>query len=246
MSTVTTDSKTLVMGMLASDAFTMVNKRLLRAFGGDGTLAIVLCELLGVYKYMMANHQVDPLGAFPLPVHFLEKTMGLSSSRQNRALQTLSGGGLLILSKMGMPATRHVALNFDNIAQLLLEEANTSGAQKSSAEFYKTLSAATVDDMLFEEALDNIKDPLRGAMVLLTRSLRGEGCKSIQWSPQNVGQLKIVTAYYSKRGDRFDYQMMIDLLNITKGATVSARIASMLKYYKQIIQRAPEERKYVY
>lgn len=246
MSNLSTDSKTLVLGVLASDAFTMVNKRILRAFDGDGTLAIVLCELIGIYKYMVINHQVDPLGAFPLPAQFLQKTMNLSSFKQQRALSMLAGGNLLVVTKLGMPATRHVALNFDAIAKLILEEDPLSKAQASSTEFYERLSSMYADDDGFQEALDNIKDPLRGVMILLVRKLREEGVVAVTWKAQHIGQLKVIAAYYGKKNERFDYRMIEDLLTMTRGESLSGRIASMLKNYKQVIQRAPEERKYVY
>lgn len=231
------DSKTLVMGILSSDAFTMVNKKILRSFDGDGTLAIVLCELVNIYKYSVANNQIDALGNFPLPISFLQRTMNLSSYKQQRALSTLEGGGLIIVSKIGMPSTRHVSLDFDAIAKLLLQEEKTS-----HTDYYKNLSKAeTLHE--FIKALDKTKDPLRNVMIQVYLKLKDEG--GVQdWNPRSVGQLKYIIKYYSRKDVAFDYAYIIDLLLSTEGNSVSSRTLAMMKQYKRILQRDPKDRVY--
>lgn len=238
------DNKALVMGTLSTDAFTVVNKKILKAFDGDGTLAIVLCELISIYKYMLTNHQVDPLDAFPLPSVFLKRTMNLSDYKQQRTLATLQGGNLIVVTRVGMPAIRKVALNFDAIAKLLLMEDSVTAVSKT---FYENLStAAAISDEAFYHAMDNVKEPLRGTMLLLSRKLRQEGTTLFEWKAQHIGQLKHVIRYFSREHERFDYQRMIDLIAMTGGSTVAERIYDMTRQYKRVLQRAPEERKYSY
>lgn len=243
-----TDNRSLVMGTLATDAFTVVNKRMLRYFEGDGTLAILACELISIYKYMLARNSVDELDSFPLPITFLQKTMNLSEFKQKRVLNDLQAKGIVTVTRVGMPASRRVALNFDAIARILDEEVEKENKQKEkSNKFYEELNAVSNKDNLippeFFKKLNNIRDPLATSMCMITWYVHSLHGKSIEWTPNTLGTVKTIVKYYSKN-EAFDFGRIKDLLNNRPVNDFSSFISDIFKDYKSIAERTPSEREY--
>lgn len=246
------DAKTIVIGTLATDAFIVVNKKVLRFLEGDGTLAIVLCELISIYKYMLQRSSVDELDSFPLPIEFLKKNLGLSSYKQKRALDKLQALGFLITAREGMPARRKVALNFDSIALLLDEESARERKERNkSSAFYNEINSVCNEDELdsefFHEALDNIQEPLAGCMFLTTRKIRKESKLKIEWTPAAIGTLKAAVNYYNTK-DSFDYGRFQDLLQAVQvdGLDFQGIISGIFNARKRIAERSPLRREYSY
>ena len=245
------DNKSLVIGTLAADAFTIVNKRVLRHFNGDGTLAILTCELISIYKYMIAHNKVDELDSFPLPVAFLKRTMNLSEFKQKRGLNELQDRGVVVVTRVGMPASRRVALNFDAIARILNEEVGKEDKQREkSKKFYDNINAVCNAKELsakdFHDNLGNIKEPLAGCMFLVTKVIReSDPLKVIEWNPSTIGAVKSIMSHYHKY-ESFDYGRFNDLLNTTPLQDFSYFVADLFNRHKTIVERSPELREYKY
>lgn len=244
------DAKSLVMGTLATDAFTVVNKKVLKHMQGDGTLAIMLCELISIYKYMVAHNSIDELGSFPLPIVFLKRTLCLSEYKQKRALDNLQARGLVVVTRVGMPAGRRVALNFEMIAGILDEEASKEKEIKDKArEFYTNINEVSNDKdfnaAYFHEALDNIREPLAGCMYLLTKRVRNKTKLKVEWTSSAVGAIKSIVNHYNKH-DTFDYGRFKDLLEAEEIKDFQDYIVNLFNRHKRIIERSPENREYIY
>lgn len=244
------DNRSLVIGVLATDAFTVVNKRVLRYFAGDGTLAIILCELISIYKYMISHHSVDELDSFPLPVAFLYKTMNLSEFKQKRVLRELQAKGLVTVTKVGMPASRRVALNFDAIARILDEEAEKEYRQKEKSKaFYNELNATCNTQNFsrknFHAKLDNIKEPLAGCMFLAVQHFREKTKSIVAWSPSTLGAIKSIAMYYNKE-EAFDYGRFVDLLKAVPVQDFHIYVSELFNAHKSIPERSPDTREYRY
>lgn len=245
------DDKSLVMGTLATDAFTVVNKRVLRHFNGDGTLAILVCELISIYKYMTSHGKVDELDSFPLPIAFLKKTMNLSEYKQKRVLTELQAKGLVVVTRVGMPASRRVALNFSAIASILDEETEKEDKQKEkSKKFYDNLNRACNAKELsskdFHDNLGNIREPLAGCMFLITKVIKDHSSLGfVEWTPNSVGTVKSIVSYYHKDGS-FDYGRFKDLLKITPLQGFPNFVTDLFYRYKMVEERSPETREYTY
>lgn len=251
------DPRTLVIDNLATDAFISVNKKILRSFGGDGTLAIVLCEIISLYRYQKIAGRVDCLDAFPLPGVMLEKNLGLTSYKQQHAIERLQAAGLLISVIMGMPGCRWVTINFDAIAKLLAEEEQyQQRIAKTSEEFYEGLSVASreMDPVVrwseLTKAADNIQEPLLGAIKMASDHLHLTS-SYITWTPEAIGGLKTVISYLRKERDRFDFSRLASVFfncdsNPLHPWTATSLVKEMLKVWKQTPETTPTERYYTY
>lgn len=241
--------KTYVVGSLATDSFVAVNKKVLRHFKGDATLAIVLCELVSIYKYQLSNHKVDELDSFPLPIVFLEKTLALSAYKQQHALERLQADNLLVTVVLGKPASRWVTLNFEAIAKLLDDvERATVSEQKAKDDFYEGITAAANSgSAIADEVLGNIKEPLKGCIHIASSYARKTGY-SIEWSGEAIGILKISVRGLAKGQELFDYRRFYDLLSMCspEEKTLLALIKDASKRWKQIGESAPMMREYNY
>ncbi len=240
--------KAYVVGSLATDSFVAVNKKVIRYFKGDATLAIILCELISIYKYQVANHRVDALDAFPLPIVFLERTLSLSAYKQQHALDRLQADNLLTTVVLGKPASRWVTLNFDAIAKLLdeVEQADTASAQEKDA-FYKGIDEAVMTGEGIDDALDNMKEPLRGCVQIASSYSKLRGI-SVAWSGEAIGVLKLSVRGLAKNSELFDYGRFLDLLQqcSSSNTTLLDLLKEAAQKWKRIPERAPLNRLYDY
>jgi hypothetical protein len=240
-------AKELVIGTLHTDAFTMVNKKVLRYLKGDGTLAIVICELVGLYTYMLQSGAVDDLESFALPIQFLDRSMNLSTYKQQHALDRLQAAGLVHVSRVGMPASRRVALNFDSIASILQNDQLSSKAEESAV-FYKAMTATAnstpFDALAFAATLDRIKNPLRDCMILLTKKARDSGVP-VEWTGGRVFQLRGIVSHYTKQANNFDFVRFSNLVDAALGQSgVNDLFTTMNGIYKAVAEVALNDRKY--
>jgi len=242
---------------LSSDGFVAVNKRVLRAFDGDGTLAIVLCELISIYNYQREGGRLDALDAFPLPIVMMEKNLAMSSYKQQRALAELSAAGLCTTMIIGMPGRRWVTLNFDAIASFLqLEKEKEVVKEESSELFYSTLSlaASCVGEKARRTAIrlasGNMQETLWHC-IQLTADLYAvtTNHRPQEWTPRCIGTLKNIISDLRKERDRFDYGRFQDVLSwiaMEQGifGSVENILISAQKICKTVPERSPHKRIY--
>jgi hypothetical protein len=239
------DNRALVKGTLSADAFTMVNKKILKVLGGDGTTAIVLCELLNMYDYMKVRSQVDILDSFPVSISYLKRVMNLSEYKQQRALGKLQAMGLATVTRVGMPASRRVSLNYDRIAGILQE----NDIDHASERFYNGLNEAfnkvpyKADN--FELALDNIKDPFKGTLLIVANSIKERGAK-LTWNSEVLGKIRSLVRNYSSPGEPFDYGRFCDLIEISWKDAKNGNdfLFHLFKNQNTVVERSPQNRVY--
>lgn len=237
------NAETFVTGTLAGDAYVQVHKRFMRFFEGDATLAVVLSELISFHAFQRSKHHVDDLDQFAFPIKYLEDQLCMSEFKQRNALKRLQAANLLTFVIMGKPATRYVALNFEAIAKLAVADEEFKRQEKDvKATFYRGISEATAsaDIDVLDAALDNMQEPLRGCIHLISR-YTGRG---MEWSPEAVGLLKRVISSLDKH-DIFDYGQFQDAISFVKPMTnASSFVKALLKLVKCVAERAPGNRVY--
>jgi hypothetical protein len=238
------EEKKLVIGTLASDAFVTVNKQILRHFEGDSDLALMLGELIAIYQYNAARHSLDFTDAFPLPIRMLEKNLCFSAYKQQRTLRALEQTGFVTSAVYGRPSCRYISLNFAAIASLLSTPEADNPASKN---FYEQLSLCARERKLcrlaFEKALDNVSEPLRGAIVLVSKAAWQP---NITWTPENLGVLKHIVRRLQK-GEFFDYGRLWDACCAVRNASsLSDFIKELSSTWKTTNERALELRRYDY
>lgn len=217
------DSRNLVLATLASDSFVCVNKKLIRYFKGDANLATVLCELLAIYKMQKSLNRVDDLDAFPLPIKIMEKNLGMTAYKQQSAINRLQADNIVTQALIGMPAVRHIAINFD-VIEAILDADETTQEQKKAAEFYSNITDAAYQ--LAQDPCQEKEDELRAScqnmdsvlkdLVVLFTAFGSPGRRAgfiPKWTGRAVGNLKYLLREQFKN-KRVDYNRIRDALLI--------------------------------
>lgn len=214
------DSKALVLETLASDSFVCVNKKMIRYFKGDANLATVLCELLAIYKMQKSLGHVDDLDAFPLPIKIMEKNLGMSAYKQQSALARLQADSIIVQTLIGMPAIRHIAINFEVIAAILNADEVTK-EQKAALSFYEGITNAAhnfVEDACAEkekalrDSCQNMDETLKNLVVLFTLYAQSPTKTFVpKWTGRAVGNLKYLLREQFKN-KRVDYTRIMETL----------------------------------
>ena len=233
-----------VTSTLAGDAYVQVHKRFMRAFEGDATLAVVLSELISLHALQKARSMVDDLGQFPFPICYMEDQLGISEYKQRNALKRLQAANLLTFVVMGKPASRYVSLNFEAIARLVASEDSARKAeQEEKNSFYRNISTNAGDPELLDASLDNIREPLRGCMHIMSSYIFAS-YGQVEWTPEAVGLLKRVVRIIDKE-ELFDYGHFSDMiLSVPLEIQASAVVKRLLKAAKRIPARSPCSRNY--
>jgi len=239
--------KTMIMGALSTDSFIPVNKRLIRYFKGDATLALLLCELISIYKYQRERGSVDELEAFPVPINFLKSTLGMSAYKQKRALDALQDEGFIYISLQGRPSSRWVAINFEKLYMVLSDEFESKPSKETEAKkaFYEGINEAvkTQNTEVIEQKLDNMKDPLKGCVILVTKYI---GYRP-EWTSEAVGRLKHVVRSMNKYyyQNVYDYGRFADLIKMcNKNAPLLDFIKEMMRTWRKVYERPLNQRIY--
>jgi hypothetical protein len=237
-------SSSLLLQTLASDSFIAVNKRVLRFLEGDATAALLLSELLAMYRYHRDKGLLDVItDAFPASMHYIEKVLALSPYKQQRVLKVLQEKGLLVSFMQGMPASRWVHLHFEAIMAILEEPEIKQSAD--SVSFYDNLSQAaeTKDVQTIKQATGNMGELLSNAVLLISMT----DINKKKWIPKSIGMLKYVISHYNKGGVGFDYKRLERLIqeSLAVGdSSIESVIFTMSKKYKGIPETAIPERIY--
>ena len=203
-----------------------------------------MSELLSMYRYNINQGSIDPITeAFPVPVRYLEKSLGFSEEKQRRVLRELLKENIIQVFSLGRPRSRHVSINFERLALILQAKEICA----SNAQFYEKLTkAANKPDSVeeLEKVLDNTKDPLRASIKLLSVMAQMNSI-AIEWTPKAVGQLKSVLSTFNKASPGFfDYRRLATLGNLTTGDTLEEWVTDMIRTHKQVNETPPKERIY--
>lgn len=185
-----------VLGILADDAFVLVNKKIIRSLKGDGSAALFLGELISMHKYNLTNQTLDPDGFFPCLTRRILYAIGLSEYKQHRILDKFKDDELCTVSLKGFPATRYVSLNFDKIAKILATD-ELKYKKIDAQQFYTDLNSAcnslqtitpqTLENI--ERCCDNMGISLKGTLILLSKDYSTKEGK-IDWTSELVGRLR--------------------------------------------------------
>jgi hypothetical protein len=189
-------NEALVMEALSTEAFILVNKKLMRFFKGDATAAVFLSELISSYKYHLQTQSIAPDGSFPIPTKRYENALGLTNYKQDRVLTEMEAKQLVDTRLAGFPATKYAKLNFDNIAYII-EHDELKIKKLDQAAFYaeinrqaNKLDSYTTRRKQLEDAFDNIGTNHRGVITLLSRRCT-EHKRKVEWTGQTFGQIKL-------------------------------------------------------
>jgi hypothetical protein len=204
---------------LAESAFVMVNKHILQFLDGDNATSLLLSELIASHSYHESMKTLGINNEFPIPVHRYEVSLRMSPFKQNKSLKVLIEKNIAKTLTLGYPAVRHVILNFQIISEILdAQEEQDPKVQKGI--FYDTLNGTLIGNTysrgsanILEAAFDNMKHPLKGTMILLSKFL-SEKSLVIKWSPKTTGQIKNWVARRSSKGKAFDYTIVSKTLDI--------------------------------
>lgn len=236
----------LVLNTLSSEAFVSVNRQLLKYFEGDPSPALLLSELLSMFRYHRQRGDFDELTqSFPASSKYLQRSLSLSTFKQRRLFGILEERGLIATFMQGMPASRRVILHFEFIA-IVMEQRPTQ-AQMDSKDFYAELSksAESGDKERIKTATGNMSRALSDAVLCL--SLHPE-VTDLLWTPRNAGLLRTMVQYYTKRDAvGFDYRRLEKLITgaVAVGdKSLTGVLQKMLKMYKGVHETPVNQRSY--
>lgn len=118
-------SKNVCFGVLASDAFWQVNKKLARHFKDNNT-AILLADLISRDRYW-GDRTDEYDGWFFVSQSDLEEDCNISRKVQSRIVNDLVAGGILEVERRGVPCRNYYQLNYKAIVQILEADENLNG-----------------------------------------------------------------------------------------------------------------------
>jgi len=191
----------MVLGLLADDAFVLVNKKILRYLKGDGSAAVFLGELISMHKYNLNNQSLEPDNSFPCLTRRIEYATGLSEYKQHRILEKFKANDICSVQLKGFPATKYVTLNFDLLIKILAQD-ELKYKKVDQQQFYNELNAAcnafasytsdTSQDHIIENVercCDNMGESLKGTLILISKNYAGAS-NLVNWTPELVGRVR--------------------------------------------------------
>lgn len=193
----TVSPERFVLGVLADDAFILVNKKIIRFLKGDGSAAVFLGELISMHKYNLNNQTLEPDNSFECLTRRIQYAVGLSEYKQHRILEKFKAEGLCTVQLKGFPATKYVTLNFDMIAKILAAD-DLKYKKVDAQQFYNELNAACnelgkvseIDTVAnVERCCDNMGGSLRGTLILIASNYSKAG-NLVNWTPELVGRVR--------------------------------------------------------
>lgn len=241
-----------VHSLLGSDGFIMVNKKLLRFFKGNADTVVLLVELVNIHKMVSNKLNVDEFGYFRIPKNWIFKVLGMSPGKQKTILKTLESEDLVDVVVKGFPATRHIALNFFNIKEMLeMDETTKEDIQRK--EFYDHLnifltnSRHTLDIVKETKVFGNMKKLLSDSIKLISLYTlqQSNGCylETFDWSGRSVGTLR---DFLNKKslGKPFDYSFLSkvcgQLKNFEPQTTIEV-VEQIIKISRKTVDNSPAD-----
>lgn len=127
-----------VVNLLANDNYIVVNRSLIKELGLKET--IILGELASEYNYYKKNNALDEKGYFYSTIENIEESTSLSSYEQKKCLDNLTKRNIVDVVLKGIPAKRHIKINFYQLVNLFANNLETSfqKIKKLDSEFLRT------------------------------------------------------------------------------------------------------------
>lgn len=113
-----------LVSMIASNNYIVVNKQLARVFGLEE--AVILGELASEMEYWQQRGELKD-GYFYSTIENVKDSTTLSDKRQRSALNTLKSAGIVDVKLAGLPATRYIRINEEQLARILLNNSSENG-----------------------------------------------------------------------------------------------------------------------
>lgn len=176
-------------------------------------------------------------------IDYLERDLGITYYRQQKAIRSLTEKYLIETKRMGMPALRYIRLNMGNIEALLLDQKPIPLPEiKSKKEFYIALQEAGSFEE-FRSASGNIKEELVEAMWCWTFNYRAYTKSNFPWNSKEFGIFK---SWFYKVKQPLDWSR---LSRIFKRFFIDVNEPSLFKfieYERGIPENPPNQRVYNY
>ena len=235
-----------IYSLIGSESFIMVNKKLLRLFHGSADGVVLLIELVNIHKMMSNKTQVDEFGYFKISQNWIKKVLGMSPGKQKTILNTLVKMELVHVIVKGFPATRHIALNFFNIKDLL-EADETTKEDIQRQEFYDNINAfikaSNYMEVLEEERVfGNMKEALSNSIKVITAyHLHLYNHNNLIWTSRDVGVLR---DFVNKKfmGKPVDYDYIVRIMqNNGSQSCMNDIVDAIIKTSKRTVENSPAD-----
>lgn len=114
----------IVIGLMASDNYAVINLTILEKLGC--TEALMIGNLINKDRYYNKpkNRKYKAGDYFPASIKYLERDTRLNAQQQKYSLKKLKEHDLVSVQMLGSPSKRYVKLNFENIAKLFNVQEN--------------------------------------------------------------------------------------------------------------------------
>lgn len=109
-----------IIGLLSSDGYIMVNKRLSRLYGLDA--AVMVGELCAEYIYYNKNNQLTDDNGFYSTQANIEENTTLNEYAQRKALKILQDANIIKIKKQGLPAKNYFYINTEKLIQIFSDD----------------------------------------------------------------------------------------------------------------------------
>ena len=106
-----------VQEMMSSSGFIVVNKKAVRIFGLEA--AALLGEFVSKEKYLKEQGELTEDGYFYSTIADVENNTSLGERKQQRIIAELKEKGVLLVEQRGLPARRHVKINYDVLFKVM-------------------------------------------------------------------------------------------------------------------------------
>lgn len=125
LKTFLTISEEQALELYSTDAFLVINKKVLKCFGLKK--AMFLCNLVDKYRYFIKHNLLDKQGGFYLTHEQQTEQTGMSENELRECKRGLLRLGVIRVERKGIPAKEFYYINL----QKLMEETNRSSPQES-------------------------------------------------------------------------------------------------------------------
>jgi hypothetical protein len=182
-----------ILTFLSNDSFIQVNKKLLQTLKGDVHAAIILGELISLYRYFKEKGRLIREEWFYNTISDMEASLCISEHIQRRVIKYLESIRFLSTKKIGSPPQRYFHINFDYIADTLLYDTPIKTfpvPSDSKKEFYRNLNESVYRSIPeFYLALNNIKKDIGEFLFAWSRVYKHFIFEEWKWNSQEFGKI---------------------------------------------------------
>ena len=115
-------NKHLILGTFSEDAFFKANKIIARHFKNNNT-AIILARLISKFKYFEKHGMLTNDDCFYATKSTLQEECNVGIKELNKSIGNLIKSGIISKEVMGLPAKTYYMINFDIMADFMVENA---------------------------------------------------------------------------------------------------------------------------